>query len=900
MGTQNLNNFYFNKLDTKINYSEYYDLFLASDEKDFNTDVVWSTGITSYNDEGILPVWIDLNDSRCSTQPTTTCAFQYPTGNTVNYSYNTGYTPFVIVSKHIWPEAKSFCDCPFNNYGWSAATPWFEICNSQYTAVDNGLFTEEQVLDGFCFYLVDSFSAVGWTNGVFEPWTYDKRLKMTQVKAFGHPNTGLTNQWYTDTSILNNSDSSGYYQDLRGGFYQGFYKLYGYPYEVLPTRPKKGWSFETYLKLNTIGNSLCNGGEDFINPCCQPVGDQSLMCGENGNCYNTSGWNNLNVVTTASSVTFGSATNVCSPTSAVNAQPGALLNYSVVESKSSNPSLAPDFDGPNVIDDRKNDNGGFFFYRGIRAEDKYQNRGGLSADTQLDNLSACTTIEGVTGCCNTIEEPVKLTNQNKSPDPRYDVYSNAFGVRLTDDMRIGYRTIRYTGECITTGDTTGTIPLDSNYWESGGTTGNTCNTGSSFSCGYTIEESYSDPICQFITQSGTCAETWIQVDVVFDRNLYLEDCEIYNNGGINDLVKIRLDKFERYGSHVAESGGPFGCHPTQQAQETKPCKDEYPRFIEDAYFDFNCHGAQVQKWFVEKEYRLGTLSFYVNGRRVHKVENYEEIIPRQLNTNKQTQVGVAYNMSWGGGALGLRESLIQQNTFFPSNSNAQCRLSGGGAFPTTFTSLDLTPDRRLISDNFAGSFVGGISQMMYYLKPLSADEIYHNFLINKDRYGLIDCEECKNCNNGCVDCQLPGDGVQPPVDLPILLHTFLACSGLYNTVPNYLVDGAFPVIMISDSDTLSSANLPNNVSNASNNYWVSILGQPNVGSVVKRSVLQNDGITYISQCFVYVGQQNHSKIGWNYLTITGAVNGVNQLQLFEGNTPSGDHCGECCTGCSAP
>ena len=33
MGTQNLNNYYFNRLDAKINYSSYYDIFLASDEK---------------------------------------------------------------------------------------------------------------------------------------------------------------------------------------------------------------------------------------------------------------------------------------------------------------------------------------------------------------------------------------------------------------------------------------------------------------------------------------------------------------------------------------------------------------------------------------------------------------------------------------------------------------------------------------------------------------------------------------------------------------------------------------------------------------------------------------------------------------------------------------------------
>jgi hypothetical protein len=227
---------------------------------------------------------------------------------------------------------------------------------------------------------------------------------------------------------------------------------------------------------------------------------------------------------------------------------------------------------------------------------------------------------------------------------------------------------------------------------------------------------------------------------VFERNLQLEACEIYNNGGINDLVRVRIDKFQRYGSHESQAG-PFGCNPGPGLPITPTCNDEYPRFIEEAYFDFDCHGPNVENWFDEKEYRLGTLSFYVNGRRVHKVENFEEIIPRQLNTNKQTQVGVGYNMSWGGGALGLRENLTPGDLCDPEQSYLYNKM--------------LKPDQRLIKDNFAGSFVGGVSQMMYYIKPLTADEIYHNFKINKSRYKLIDCEECEDCNNGCVDCEYP-------------------------------------------------------------------------------------------------------------------------------------------------
>jgi len=56
----------------------------------------------------------------------------------------------------------------------------------------------------------------------------------------------------------------------------------------------------------------------------------------------------------------------------------------------------------------------------------------------------------------------------------------------------------------------------------------------------------------------------------------------------------------------------------------------------------------------------------------------------------------------------------------------------------------------LIQENFAGSWLGGISQFRYYIKPLQSDEIYHNFLVNKDRYSLIDCQFTKNCTSkGC-------------------------------------------------------------------------------------------------------------------------------------------------------
>ena len=68
MGTQNLNNHSFKKVEAKISYDSYYDLFLASDETDYNTQVVHSNNTIDYLDGDKLPVWIDLNDVLCSTK----------------------------------------------------------------------------------------------------------------------------------------------------------------------------------------------------------------------------------------------------------------------------------------------------------------------------------------------------------------------------------------------------------------------------------------------------------------------------------------------------------------------------------------------------------------------------------------------------------------------------------------------------------------------------------------------------------------------------------------------------------------------------------------------------------------------------------------------------------------
>jgi hypothetical protein len=68
-------------------------------------------------------------------------------------------------------------------------------------------------------------------------------------------------------NIVSKSDPTiGYYQELYGGFYQGFYKLFGYDYEVFPERVNKGWTMETVIKPRNLDEYIINTStEEYLN-----------------------------------------------------------------------------------------------------------------------------------------------------------------------------------------------------------------------------------------------------------------------------------------------------------------------------------------------------------------------------------------------------------------------------------------------------------------------------------------------------------------------------------------------------------------------------------------------------------------------------------------------------------
>jgi len=59
--------------------------------------------------------------------------------------------------------------------------------------------------------------------------------------------------------------------------------------------------------------------------------------------------------------------------------------------------------------------------------------------------------------------------------------------------------------------------------------------------------------------------------------------------------------------------------------------------------------------------RKGDLIFYINGRIFWKIKEFDEFYFTGINNDKEKQLGVPYNITWGGGSFGLKNSWHYDN-----------------------------------------------------------------------------------------------------------------------------------------------------------------------------------------------------------------------------------------------
>jgi hypothetical protein len=617
MAYQNINQYNFRRFGLKP-VNEVTDLCLASDEKDYDQEVIFSPLLIGEDDGNRMPFKFNFNSSGTTLCQVSPCVFSSDT----------------IVSENYWNPTDTdpnFCPIVTN------------LCDVGLTGIDNGLVQNMsgetiQVTTGLYTNISDKFSR----------YKYDRRMKLHPITGFTTTQNRLWNDgsYNYDLSYTNAGGDIGYVATLNGGFYQGFYKLAGYDYQVFPERVSLGWTAEFMLKYRWTGNTS--------------VG--------------------LNV--------------------------------------------------------RYPENKGTFFYMGARAENKFYHYadGSPKQDTGYTRVTSGLTCMHTCGCAssaNTSSECLQVyqpsggtittctcgcacdcttTAQYPEKDPLYDEVSNALSLRLSGDTgspRLCVKTYRITGGCESTG---------------------TCLTGITYVTGTSVTE-WCSTRGIFDDCSGTTyqnVEHWAQIDAVFQRYEWLDTCDLYDKGGLGLLVKdVYFATIEGRSVSLIEP-------PITREQPYDPPSTEVVTFND--------------MWTEEQKYRLGTLKFYVNGKLFMVAENFEEIIPRLLNVEKEKQIGVGYNISIGGGTQGLHDNLTFSGGCPTDLSGLQYQQD-----PECLTTYDLdntiysglTTQIRL-EELFGGSMIGDISAFRMYTEPLNPAQIKHNFRILKNTYNLLN-PDCPNC-----------------------------------------------------------------------------------------------------------------------------------------------------------
>jgi hypothetical protein len=669
MAYQNINQYNFRRWGL-LPVNEITDICLASDERDYDQEVVFSPFIIGEDDGNRMPFKFDFNSSGTTKCQNNDCDFDTDT----------------IVSENYWNPTKTD-----PNECASAST----LCDVGLTGIDNGLVKN---MSGETIEITTGL----YTNDAdkFSRYKYDRRMKL-------HPITGFTtteNRLWDDGSYNydlyynTDNDSVGYYARLNGGFFQGFYKLPGYEYQVFPQRPNFGWTAEFMLRYRWTGDTS--------------VG----------------------------------------------------LNKRYPENK------------------------GTFFFMGARAENKFYHYadGSPKSDSGYtrvtEGLNCMETCEcGKTGktnenSCYKVYQQSGGTSYNcscgcacdcpavaKYPelDPLYDGVSNALSLRLSGDSgnpRLCVKTYRITGAC---------EPVSA------------CTTQETYVTGTSITEWCSTKgifdLCSGTTYPNV--EHWVQIDAVFQRREYLEGCDLFFKGGVG-LIAEEVFTASSANNSISLIEPPL----THE-------KDYDPATTEVVVFNDN--------WTEEQIFRLGTMKFYVNGKLFMVAENFEEIIPRLLNTPKEKQIGVSYNISVGGGTQGLHDNLTFSGGCPPELDEIKYQQD-----PECLTTYDLDntiysglTTNILLEELFGGSLIGDVSAFRMYVEPLNASQIKHNFKIQKNKYKLLDFD--------CVNCSI----IIPPNDLTYILNPCITPTPTVSLTPTLTET---PTETPSETPTETPTNTPTN------------------------------------------------------------------------------------------
>jgi len=394
MAQQNINQYNFNKWYIKP-VRKIFDICLASDERDYNEEVIFSTDLIAQNDGNRLPIYFDLNNSGSSQQFTITYGEFLSADTLVSLNY---YNPDNV-------------DLDF----LTAST----LCDIGLTGIDNGLVP--QMTGETINYTMGLFTGSSKWNRYY----YDRRQKLINITGYTNPPnerfSGNTLETvYNMVSV--ELGNVGYYNQLYGGFYQGFFKLFGYDYETFPNRTNEGWTVEMLLRARQADQYVPSTGQTTLNSIYPENTNTFFYFGaraENKFYHHASG-------TPASDSGYTRVTGVLE---------GCLQTCACLNTGVTNSSCVEVYEP-------------------------------LVYTAQHDTTCDC-------GCEGTTEVP------NSDKDPLYDSMSNSFSLRLSGDPsnpKVCVKVLTFTGNCVTTG----TSPTTGITYQTGYTITEYCSTGQIF------------------------------------------------------------------------------------------------------------------------------------------------------------------------------------------------------------------------------------------------------------------------------------------------------------------------------------------------------------------------------------------------------------------------------------
>ena len=153
MAQQNINQFNFKKWYIKP-VPKIFDISLASDEKDYNEEVVFSTELIGYNNGNRLPIYFDLNNPNSYQQ--------------ITLNYGDYYTGNTLVSLNYYNPNNEDLSCFTGN----------SLCDIGLTGIDNGLVP--QMSGETIYYTMGLYT--GLTK--WDRFHFDRRTKFIGVTGY--------------------------------------------------------------------------------------------------------------------------------------------------------------------------------------------------------------------------------------------------------------------------------------------------------------------------------------------------------------------------------------------------------------------------------------------------------------------------------------------------------------------------------------------------------------------------------------------------------------------------------------------------------------------------------------------------------------------------------------------